>query len=324
MADPTPKVVLDRDYVVRAVNPAYCRATVRDRGDLMARYLFDVFPANPEDPDADGVPNALSSFERVLRTGLPDNLLIQRHDIPDPGRPGAFLRRDWMPVHSPLRAGADVVGILVQISDVTLLREDVRTAMQHLRAVLTASEAATEESAAGPEEHRRIVDALTDGIRHFNALADEVGQLREALTTRGVIEQAKGMLMLSRDIGPDEAFDVLRRASQRNRVPLAQVAAVVVRQLTQTPHAASKRSFEHRSRRRSASGNQPPETILTAREKQVLKLIAAGNSSKEIAGTLAISVKTVDRHRANILTKLGLRDQVALVRYAIRTGLVEP
>jgi DNA-binding NarL/FixJ family response regulator len=63
---------------------------------------------------------------------------------------------------------------------------------------------------------------------------------------------------------------------------------------------------------------------LTARELEVLKLIAEANSSKEIAATLVISVKTVERHRANILEKLGMRDRVELTRYAIRRGLIEP
>jgi DNA-binding NarL/FixJ family response regulator len=63
---------------------------------------------------------------------------------------------------------------------------------------------------------------------------------------------------------------------------------------------------------------------LTARELEVLKLIAESYSSKEIASTLVISVKTVERHRANILEKLGMRDRVELTRYAIRRGLIEP
>ncbi|MEV0334947.1 response regulator transcription factor [Nocardia sp. NPDC050717] len=67
-----------------------------------------------------------------------------------------------------------------------------------------------------------------------------------------------------------------------------------------------------------------PETILTPREEEVLKLIAEGNSARDIAATLVISVKTVDRHRANILQKLGLRDRLDLTRYAIRAGLIEP
>ena len=63
---------------------------------------------------------------------------------------------------------------------------------------------------------------------------------------------------------------------------------------------------------------------LSSRELEVLKLIAEGRSSKEIASLLVISVKTVERHRSNILRKLNLRDRVELTRYAIRRGLIEP
>ncbi|MFH8584345.1 response regulator [Streptomyces celluloflavus] len=71
-------------------------------------------------------------------------------------------------------------------------------------------------------------------------------------------------------------------------------------------------------------GEDVPEKVLTAREEEVLKLIAEGHSSKEIAETLVISVKTVERHRANMLHKLGMRDRLELTRYAIRVGLIEP
>ena len=64
--------------------------------------------------------------------------------------------------------------------------------------------------------------------------------------------------------------------------------------------------------------------VLTAREDEVVKLIAEGHSSREIAATLVISHKTVERHRANILAKLGMRDRTELTRYAIRAGLIEP
>ena len=64
--------------------------------------------------------------------------------------------------------------------------------------------------------------------------------------------------------------------------------------------------------------------LLTPRELEVLKLIAEGHSSKQIAELLVISVKTVDRHRTNMLDKLGMRDRVELTRYAIRRGLIEP
>ena len=63
---------------------------------------------------------------------------------------------------------------------------------------------------------------------------------------------------------------------------------------------------------------------LSARESEVLKLIAEGCSSVEIAALLCISARTVDRHRSNILDKLGLKDRVGLTRYAIRRGLAAP
>jgi DNA-binding NarL/FixJ family response regulator len=64
--------------------------------------------------------------------------------------------------------------------------------------------------------------------------------------------------------------------------------------------------------------------VLTPRELEVLKLIAEAYTSKQIAEQLFISVKTVDRHRQNILEKLGMRDRVELTRYAIRRGLIQP
>jgi DNA-binding NarL/FixJ family response regulator len=64
--------------------------------------------------------------------------------------------------------------------------------------------------------------------------------------------------------------------------------------------------------------------VLTPRELEVLKLIAEAYTSKQIAETLFISIKTVDRHRQNILDKLGMRDRVELTRYAIRRGLIQP
>jgi len=63
---------------------------------------------------------------------------------------------------------------------------------------------------------------------------------------------------------------------------------------------------------------------LTRRETQIVKLIAEAHTTKEIAELLVISPKTVERHRANILEKLRMKDRVELTRYAIRRGLVEP
>jgi len=84
--------------------------------------------------------------------------------------------------------------------------------------------------------------------------------------------------------------------------------------------SALARDYVDRLRR----GERVPDTVLTEREDQVLKLVAEGMSSKEIGEALNISLRTVERHRENILAKLGMRDRTQLTRYAIRAGLIEP
>jgi len=74
---------------------------------------------------------------------------------------------------------------------------------------------------------------------------------------------------------------------------------------------------------RAARGERVDADPLTPRETEVVKLVAEGHSSKEIGEVLSISEKTVERHRANVLEKLGLKDRVALTRYAVRRGLIE-
>ena len=74
----------------------------------------------------------------------------------------------------------------------------------------------------------------------------------------------------------------------------------------------------------AADGEPGHEDSLTRREHEVVKLVAEAHTTEEIAELLVISPKTVERHRENILAKLGMRDRVELTRYAIRRGLVEP
>jgi DNA-binding NarL/FixJ family response regulator len=73
-----------------------------------------------------------------------------------------------------------------------------------------------------------------------------------------------------------------------------------------------------------ADGSDAPRILLTPREEEVVKLIAEAHTNSQIAEILHLSEKTVESHRANVLRKLGMRDRVELVRYAIRRGLVEP
>ncbi|WP_327266378.1 response regulator transcription factor [Streptomyces sp. NBC_01232] len=87
------------------------------------------------------------------------------------------------------------------------------------------------------------------------------------------------------------------------------------------PAAVSTQVRSHLDR--AANRTAGPGSLLTPREEEVLKLVAEGHSSKDIAQILFISVKTVHRHRENLMHKLGLRDRLALARYAIRAGLIE-
>jgi DNA-binding NarL/FixJ family response regulator len=86
------------------------------------------------------------------------------------------------------------------------------------------------------------------------------------------------------------------------------------------PAAVSTLIRSHLERRREEPGHDP----LSPREQEVVKLIADGLSGREIADLLGISPRTVERHRANVLEKLGLQDRVDVTRYAIRRGLIEP
>ena len=75
---------------------------------------------------------------------------------------------------------------------------------------------------------------------------------------------------------------------------------------------------------RARRGEPARTDPLTPREQEIVKLIAEAHTNEQIAELLVISKKTVERHRANILEKLGMSDRVELTRYAIRRGLVQP
>lgn len=111
---------------------------------------------------------------------------------------------------------------------------------------------------------------------------------------------------------------VLKREADRVLVDAVRSVAAGESFLTNAAEASLVRSW------REEPGRQAPDEPLTAREQEVLKLIAEAHTNKEIAAVLHLSEKTVESHRGNLLRKLGMRDRVELVRYAIRRGLIEP
>ena len=96
-------LVLDPDLRIIAVSNAYLAATMTQRDRIIGRGIFDVFPANPDDPSASGVQNLRASLERVRRHGRPDTMAVQKYDIQRPAEDGGgFEVRYWSPVNSPV------------------------------------------------------------------------------------------------------------------------------------------------------------------------------------------------------------------------------
>jgi DNA-binding NarL/FixJ family response regulator len=113
---------------------------------------------------------------------------------------------------------------------------------------------------------------------------------------------------------------VLKSAANRDLVDACRAVMRGEPFLYPTAMSALVRDYLDQAR----SGEEAPADPLSPRELQVVKLIAEGHSSVEIAQELVISRKTVDHHRARILEKLGMRNVAEITRYAIRRGLVEP
>ncbi|MEV7379634.1 SpoIIE family protein phosphatase [Streptomyces lydicus] len=113
-------LLLSPEFVILDVNETLLHRAGRDRRQVIGRYLFDVFPDNPADPDASGMRNLLASLERVVATGERDTMALQRYDIEAPGRPGVFAERYWSPVNAPVLDAAGRVQLVVhRVEDVT-------------------------------------------------------------------------------------------------------------------------------------------------------------------------------------------------------------
>ena len=111
-------MVLDPELRIVAVSDAYNRATMTTREQMVGRHLFEVFPDNPDDPDADGVSNLRASLGRVMATRKPDAMPIQHYDVQRPG--GPFEERHWSVLNSPvLGPDGDVRWIIHRADDVT-------------------------------------------------------------------------------------------------------------------------------------------------------------------------------------------------------------
>jgi DNA-binding NarL/FixJ family response regulator len=172
------------------------------------------------------------------------------------------------------------------------------------------------------------VDALEQAVSEHPQLAIldvSMPRMTGLQATHEIKKQAPDINVLILSMHDDERYlfealragasgYVLKRAADHDLLDAVRAAARGEPFLNPAAQQTLIRDFLER-------GEQPE---LTPREQEVVKLIAEAHTNREIASILHLSEKTVESHRANVLQKLGMRDRVELVRYAIRHGLVEP
>ncbi|WP_398948490.1 PP2C family protein-serine/threonine phosphatase [Streptomyces sp. ID38640] len=113
-------LLITPELVIADANEALLLRAGRERHQLIGHFLFEVFPDNPDDPDASGMRNLRASLERVVASGVPDTMALQRYDVEAPGRPGVFEERYWSPVNAPvLDADGRVQLIVHRVEEVT-------------------------------------------------------------------------------------------------------------------------------------------------------------------------------------------------------------
>lgn len=217
-----------------------------------------------------------------------------------------------MPTPFPVR-------ILVA-DDHEIVRRGLRLVMDRepdLEVVAEAEDGAEAvERALADDIHLAIVDVSMPRMTGLQAVR-ELARRKPALRTL-ILSMYENDQFLFEAIKSGASGYVLKSAADRDIVEACRSAMRGETFLYPSAVSALVRDFVQ------GGGDAKEFDPLTPREQQVLKLIAEAHPSKEIAAMLSISIKTVERHRANILAKLGMRDRVELTRYAIRRGLVEP
>ncbi len=124
---PTPVAILSPEFIMIDMNEAYRQHSGRPREELVGRNIFEAFPDNPAEPGVSG-PSALGeSLRRVLDTGRPDAMALQRYDVEATDQPGEFSERYWCPINVPVPAvGGQVAYIIHAVEEVSdLIRKFV-------------------------------------------------------------------------------------------------------------------------------------------------------------------------------------------------------
>lgn len=216
-------MLLDRRLRIRGVNAAYEQASLRGRADLLGQFLFDAFPDNPHDPQANGTSNLATSLETAMRSGCTHNMWIQRYDIRDPDAPDKFVPKVWSPCNSPLLDHGELVGVAHQVEEIS----DVAGALSVMACAIQAGDSWPLTELL----HTLAAVGAAQKARHLQreqALIAQTAQLRCAIETRDTIGQAKGIVMERFNLGTVAAFALLKRLSQQTNTRLYEVARRLV------------------------------------------------------------------------------------------------
>ncbi len=186
-------LVLDPSFIIVAASDAYLRATMTSRDGIIGRGIFDVFPDNPADPAATGARNLRASLQRVLRSGQPEAMAVQRYDIPRP-EGGGFVERRWSPLNLPvLGADGKVAYIIHRVDDVT---DFLRLESEGDEQKRVTEELLTRAEQMGAEIYRRAqqLQEANDRLRIANEeLASSQAALRQAQKMEAVGQLTGGV-----------------------------------------------------------------------------------------------------------------------------------
>jgi len=215
-------MLLDRDLRIRGANTTYEAVSMRRRDEMLDDFIFDVFPDNPNDPQASGSSELLVSIESALRRRGTDTMPIFRYDISDSQNPDVFLPKLWSCSSTSVDDGDEQIGVLLRVAEIISLDQALSALSQNIAGGATL----------GVAEQLHVLSALADAVRadqdYAQAMARENEQLRRAVESRDIIGQAKGMLMERFDVDAAGAFGLLVKLSQESNTRLAHVAQKLV------------------------------------------------------------------------------------------------
>lgn len=211
-------LLLDPNFRIRGVNAAYETISMRQRGDMLGELVFDLFPDDPDDPQASGSAQLHTSLESAMRDRGSDAMPIVRYDIVDPQNPGVFLPKLWTWTNTSVDDGDEQIGVLLHVAEINSLDMAL--------SALSTKIAGGEVLDAAEQVH--LLSALASKAQADRARAHAVVQenehLRRALETRDIIGQAKGMLMERCDVDAATAFNLLVTQSQKSNTRLEELA----------------------------------------------------------------------------------------------------